>query len=704
LNHRASDDGALALANQIAGGVVRLAAGDGGGDVDVAVRDLDRWWPARVRTPQLLSRLRYDASGVQWYLGRETGYTALDTLEDPLGIGRYAFSSGRLFAGSEAGPVAAYLCIKRGVKKAPIDGAIESLARSDPDSFRAALEATAGRVGATAADVVLNGSRDPAPLIAAARAARRRRMTSPRRGIAFLSGSIGRVLERVVQPSGMYVLVVGPDGTGKSSVAERLSAAPLPFRAISRMHWRPGVLPGSEDIPARTSADTTRPHDREPRGTIGSVAALLYHWSDQVLGGWTVIAAARWRARLVVQERGWWDASVDPSRYRVRSFPGFVGVLGMLLPRPDLVLHLDASADVIAVRSQELPASEIDRQTDAWRVTAPTIGPTTTIDASASLDETGARSIDAVRKHLARRADRRIAYGWASVGGKVWLPRGPRAVSLSGTTVYRPFARNARNVYAAFRGAVASGAARLLPRADLPEGILDVLGPSLDRHETFSLARANHPDRFTAAIITRSGATRAFVKVALADAGKVDLAREAETVRRLGPRLPHPLRAPELLESREGIVVYEAVNGPSPGPQIPEEIARTLGSFYASSSAAHGDVAPWNLIHQDGRWILLDWEYAIEESTPFYDLWHYIVQCHALLGSPTSAEIQTGLAGSGWIADRIRIYAAAASVPEKDARAALVSYAGASRAKLDPSSDDGRRGLVARDIIEREFG
>jgi hypothetical protein len=68
-----------------------------GGDFDCAVQGLDRLRPMRAdKSWRLCQCLRYDLSGWYWVLEREGEVIAIDTLDDPRGIGHYGFPTRRL--------------------------------------------------------------------------------------------------------------------------------------------------------------------------------------------------------------------------------------------------------------------------------------------------------------------------------------------------------------------------------------------------------------------------------------------------------------------------------------------------------------------------------------------------------------------------------------------------------------------------------
>lgn len=159
----------------------------------------------------------------------------------------------------------------------------------------------------------------------------------------------------------MVVVVTGPDGSGKTEVAQELVARVLP-RPVLHLHHRPGVLPSK----TRHSGPVTEPHAGEPYPPWLSALKLVYLWLDFALGWWLRIRPVARSGGSVVLERGWWDLAVDPRRYRLAPLGRMIRLLGRAVPRPDVTLILTADPQVLLARKQELPAEELLRQTQAW--------------------------------------------------------------------------------------------------------------------------------------------------------------------------------------------------------------------------------------------------------------------------------------------------------------------------------------------------
>lgn len=196
-----------------------------------------------------------------------------------------------------------------------------------------------------------------------------------------------RLTRRLLHPPGILLVLIGPDGSGKSTVADRIVQelnVTFPADKALRQHWKPCFLP-------RRSRQTDErwvrnPHGRPPRGKWKSSAIFLYHWLDFVLGYYFKYLPVRFRNGLVLVERHYYDFFVDQRRYLLRVPPWLVRLGHRLLPRADLVVLFHAPPEVLLARKREIAPEEVARQCTAFVDLVRTLPQGVIIDCAQPLD------------------------------------------------------------------------------------------------------------------------------------------------------------------------------------------------------------------------------------------------------------------------------------------------------------------------------
>lgn len=162
----------------------------------------------------------------------------------------------------------------------------------------------------------------------------------------------------------MFVALVGPDGVGKTSVADyvveacRGRALYFHFCPTPDQPLRPFVHLGDEGLP---------PDSPEQGNTLVGVLRLarnlLRFWWAYLVH----IGPARRRGSLVIGDR--WAYGYQASPRGVRFYgPAWLGRLATrVLPKPDLILNLTTDVDVIHARKDELTFDKIERELIGWR-------------------------------------------------------------------------------------------------------------------------------------------------------------------------------------------------------------------------------------------------------------------------------------------------------------------------------------------------
>lgn len=172
-----------------------------------------------------------------------------------------------------------------------------------------------------------------------------------------------RLLRRWIAPHGLQIVVLGSDGTGKSTLIAALTRELAPFfRAVDYIHSRPHVLD-----PKPPGGVVSEPHAQVPRPWPACVAKVLFYAFDHWLGRIARIRPGMVRNRLVIFDRDFHDIIVDPTRYRMRGVGLLARAVAWFLPRADLTFVLDAPPEVIHARKPELTIAELGRQRSVLR-------------------------------------------------------------------------------------------------------------------------------------------------------------------------------------------------------------------------------------------------------------------------------------------------------------------------------------------------
>jgi serine acetyltransferase/thymidylate kinase len=272
------------------------------------------------------------------------------------------------------------------------DGALRRLVRFWPELADNGLIAQAATVNEWA------GVRAQLPRLR--RALRKAIRLSPAEALA----EAGRVGARVLQPTGMTVAFMGPDGVGKSSVIERVAALLAPaFRRTCRFHLRPRLLGrgGAQAIAA--------PHALPPRGCLASLAKLAWFAADYGVGYLLRVRPATTRSGLALFDRYFHDLLADPSRYRYGAPLGAARAAAALVPEPDLWIVLDTSVPTLQARKQEVAPQESEVQRRAYLSLAARFRDSVVVDAGRGQEEVAAEAAQAILIWMENRVERRHA-------------------------------------------------------------------------------------------------------------------------------------------------------------------------------------------------------------------------------------------------------------------------------------------------------
>lgn len=202
----------------------------------------------------------------------------------------------------------------------------------------------------------------------------------------WISGVVARRLApflHALTGRGLVVALLGPDGAGKSTLAAGLTAAERRARRVY-MGYGPSGGAGRAGV-VNWLLRLARMPEHQVAGPLGVLLGALRFGSRCVLqfGRGLTVRMHRRLGRLVVLDR--YVSEIEKrrggmgARFRRRA-------IGALCPEPDLLIVLDAPAEVLHRRRPEHPIEELAARRDAYRTLSRSLAHSRLVDASASIE------------------------------------------------------------------------------------------------------------------------------------------------------------------------------------------------------------------------------------------------------------------------------------------------------------------------------
>lgn len=250
---------------------------------------------------------------------------------------------------------------------------LAELGTGDPAEFRAAAESLFGaRLAGRLADALESEEPEQAFALRGAlmRARAWRDTETVSQYVRARIRAVGEKLRAFVRPPGHVVVLVGPDGCGKTTSAElvckRFESTRIPVSAVYLGAQKPL-------LPTRRLSQKVRKRFATP----GTVKAIKDVDRRQRLRGLVHIMADKWlrylvevrprlvRGQVVVLDRYFYDLRTYPHPLVRR--PWLEALVMRLIPRPSVGFCLVADPALIAARKHELTTAETARQIECFR-------------------------------------------------------------------------------------------------------------------------------------------------------------------------------------------------------------------------------------------------------------------------------------------------------------------------------------------------
>ena len=161
-----------------------------------------------------------------------------------------------------------------------------------------------------------------------------------------------------------WIGILGPDGSGKSTVIDGLSEKlKLSRIGIRSIHWLPQLSKNT----VLSEVVVTDPHGSPPKSPFPSVLQL----GKIVLFWWIALLKdlihLRAKKALVLSDRFYPDLLADPRRYRYGASTKLAELAFKFIPKPDRIIVLHTDAETILKRKQEVAPEELVRQLAVYK-------------------------------------------------------------------------------------------------------------------------------------------------------------------------------------------------------------------------------------------------------------------------------------------------------------------------------------------------
>lgn len=183
------------------------------------------------------------------------------------------------------------------------------------------------------------------------------------------------IKRRVLTTDNRIFAILGPDGVGKTTFLQLLTEGigdmiVLDRANVKTIHFRPNIIPNLKKLLNR-NYDVSKekfhiPHRANPVNPISSFIRLTYYWLDYLIGLPIISVKARYKNLFIVFDRYFQDFLVDPYRARIKLPYQLRKTFFTLVYKPKITFILQADADTIYNRKQELNIAEINRQLEVY--------------------------------------------------------------------------------------------------------------------------------------------------------------------------------------------------------------------------------------------------------------------------------------------------------------------------------------------------
>jgi hypothetical protein len=161
------------------------------------------------------------------------------------------------------------------------------------------------------------------------------------------------------------------------------------------------------------------------------------YWFSYYTIGYIALRLTLSRSTLVMNDRHFVDILVDRTRYRYGGPLWLIRLIWRLIPKPNLIILLDAPAEVLQARKQEVSFEETARQRSAYLSLVRSLPMGHVVDSAQPLEAVTRQVSDIILRQLTRRVANRFGLDIAQTADPPLLTSSTARPGTSPTTIDR---------------------------------------------------------------------------------------------------------------------------------------------------------------------------------------------------------------------------------------------------------------------------
>jgi Thymidylate kinase len=215
---------------------------------------------------------------------------------------------------------------------------------------------------------------------------------------------------RLFKRPGYFVVVLGTDGSGKSTIIDHIT--PILEGAfhhgIHYEHLRPNLIPDIGILFGKRQKEkievSPHPHDVKVSGFLGSLCKFLYYLQDYIWGYlFKILPSIALYSHVYILDRYYYDYYIDQKRAKILLPKWIIKIGEFFVPKPDIIICLGGNPDVIYKRKPETSLEEVRKQTTQLKKIAETKNNSVWIDTTVDVKISINKTMEAIQEMMSKR-------------------------------------------------------------------------------------------------------------------------------------------------------------------------------------------------------------------------------------------------------------------------------------------------------------